>query len=79
MMAGKPIIHSVAAPNDWVKDGDCGISIEAENPQKLAQALREISQWTKEKLDETGERGKAYCKKMFRYSDQAEKFIKAIQ
>lgn len=79
MMAGKPIIHSVAAPNDWVKDGDCGISIEAENPEALAKAIKEISQWPVQKLIDTGNRGKGYCQKMFKYSDQAKKFLKAVQ
>ncbi len=79
MMAAKPIIHSVAAPNDWVKDGNCGISVEAENSQELAKAIKELSQWSSERLKETGERGKAYCRKMFKYSDQADKFLRVLQ
>lgn len=78
MMASKPIIHSVAAPNDWVKDAKCGISVEAENAQELAQALREMSKWPSDKLAEMGQRGKAYCQKMFKYSDLADKFLKAL-
>lgn len=79
MMAGKPIIHSVAAPNDWVHDGNCGISIEAENSEDLATAILEMSKWSKEALDKAGQNGKAYCQKMFKYSDLADKFLKALQ
>lgn len=78
MMAAKPIIHSVAAPNDWVKDADCGISVEAENSQELANTLRKMSHWSLDRLIETGQRGKDYCQKMFKYSDQAEKFLKTL-
>lgn len=79
MMAGKPIIHSVAAPNDWVSDGNCGISIEAENSEDLAKAILEMSKWSEENLFKSGQNGKAYCQKMFKYSDQADKFVKALQ
>ncbi|MBD5357300.1 MAG: glycosyltransferase family 4 protein [Bacteroides sp.] len=79
MMSAKPIIHSVAAPNDWVKDGNCGISIEAENAEELAHAILEMSKWSNDKLIETGKRGKVYCQRMFKYSDQADKFVKALQ
>lgn len=79
MMSGRPIIHSVAAPNDWVHDGNCGISIEAENSEDLAKAIREMSKWSEEALYKSGQSGKAYCQKMFKYSDQADKFVKALQ
>lgn len=79
MMSGKPIIHSVAAPNDWVADGKCGISIEAENSLLLKNAIYEMSQWTNEKRISIGNKGKIYCQRMFQYSDQASKFINALK
>ena len=78
MMSGKHIIHSVAAPNDWVKDGKCGVSVEAENAETLAKAIKKIVATPKEELIKLGKRGQQFCKSKFNYKDLAEQFIKII-
>ncbi|MBD5312463.1 MAG: glycosyltransferase family 4 protein [Bacteroides sp.] len=78
MMSGKPIIHSVAAPNDWVKDGKCGISVEAENADLLTKAIKEIAQLSPDTLDKMGKNGRQFCQSKFNYSFLADKFIQAI-
>lgn len=78
MMAGKPVIHSVSAPNDWVRDSDCGVSIEAEDSLLLADAIKEMSEWSEEKRFEAGRNGKAFCEYNFKYSDLAAKFLDAV-
>lgn len=75
MMAAKPILHSVYAPNDWVKDSNCGISIEAENSQSLAHAIKKISMLSKEKRTQMGIRGLEYCQRMFNYRNLANDFL----
>ena len=59
MMAGKPIIHSVCAANDWVKDAECGISVDVENPQAISDAiiaLKNMPEIDRERLGENGRR-----------------------
>lgn len=78
MMSGKPIIHSVTAPNDWVKDGKCGISVEAENAETLAKAIKKITATPKDELIKLGKQGKQFCQSKFNYKNLAEQFIKFI-
>ncbi|HDQ15549.1 MAG TPA: glycosyltransferase WbuB, partial [Bacteroidetes bacterium] len=42
MMAGIPIIQSISAGNDLVKDANCGISVEGENPRQVLDAIQEM-------------------------------------
>ncbi|WP_230369528.1 glycosyltransferase [Paludibacterium denitrificans] len=42
LMAGKPVIHSVEAGNDMVKDAGAGLSVAAEDPAAIATAVREL-------------------------------------
>lgn len=78
MMSARPIIHSVSASNDWVKDGKCGISVEAEDADALARALLEMSKLPESKRQEMGANGRTYCKEKFNYSDLAERFTDNI-
>lgn len=79
MMSGKPIIHSVAAPNDWVKDSNCGISVDAENTEALAKAIRQIYGTTKEERNELGTNGKNFCQNNFNYKNLASRFIDSLK
>lgn len=78
MVSGRPIVHSVSAPNDWVADGKCGISVEAENAEALADAILEMSELPVTEREEMGCRGSEFCKEKFGYSDLAEQFIAGI-
>lgn len=79
MMSGRPIIHSVSAPNDWVKDGQCGISVEAENADALAKVLLEMSELSEARRQELGNNGRKYCKSKFNYHNLAEEFVGNIE
>ncbi len=78
MMSGRPIIHSVSAPNDWVKEGKCGISVEAENAIALTNALLEMSNLSNSQRQKLGQNGQEYCKSKFNYSDLGNRFIDNI-
>ena len=79
MMSAKPIIHSVAAPNDWVVDGRCGISIEAENSEALSEAIVQMSAKSSKDLSELGNNGKDFCQRNFNYKDLADRFLTSVQ
>lgn len=75
MYSAKPIIHSVTAGNDPVKDANCGISVEAENPNAIADAILKLYRMPKEERDRLGQNGREYVIKNHEYGKLAEKLI----
>lgn len=74
MMAGKPIIHSVNAANDWVKDAKCGISVEAENPKAIATAIEHLCSFSKDSLKKMGFNGRRYVVENHSYEILSKRF-----
>jgi glycosyltransferase involved in cell wall biosynthesis len=75
MMAGKPIIHSVYASNDPVKESNCGISVDPENPRAIAQAIDELTSLGEEEKINMGINAKKYVIDNHNYMILAEEFI----
>lgn len=78
MMSGKPILHSVNASNDWVKEYDCGVSVPAELPEKIAIGIKFIFSLTNDELRIMGQRGQSFAIENLNYSYLAQKFISGI-
>jgi len=79
MMAGKPIIHSVEAANDMVKEVGCGISVPPENPQAVAEAVKRLMAMDEAERIGMGQRGKTYVMANHSYAHLARKFIDCIK
>lgn len=79
MAAEKPIINAVEAGNDPVKEANCGISIPAENPQALAEAILKLKNLPKEELKQLGKNGYEFMRKEHDYKILAEKFLMAMR
>ncbi len=60
MLAGKPIIQAIDEPGSVVERVGCGIQVEAENPELVANAIRELLSKTEEKRTIMGLKGKDY-------------------
>jgi len=78
MMAGKPIISAIEAGNDMVRDSGCGISIFAEDPHAIADAILNLSELSREQREEMGRRGHEYVKSHHDYAVLAKRFIEGI-
>lgn len=78
MMAGKPIIHSVTAGNDPVREAHCGLSVQAENAEVLAAALTAMAAKSPEERAYLGENGKSYVCTHHDYSVLAKRFLAAL-
>lgn len=78
MMAGVPILYAIEAGNDPVTEADCGITIPAENPIRLAAAICSLKSLPMARLQEMGKNGKIYALKNHTYSALAEKFLDSI-
>lgn len=79
MLAGKPIVMSIDEPGSLVDRTKCGIRIEAENPQLVANAICEISSMTKEQRESMGKLGKEFVEKNLKWEDLAQLFIKDLK
>jgi glycosyltransferase involved in cell wall biosynthesis len=75
MMAGKPIVHSVNAGNDFVADSGCGISVEPDSPALIVNALAKIAEMSKEDQARIGSKGRDFVLKNHNYKVLAQKFI----
>lgn len=79
MMSGKPIIQSYKAGINLVEEADCGIVIEPENPNAVADAVRNLINQPAEKLKAMGENGKQYCLLNHDYKVISRNFLKILE
>jgi len=79
MMAGKPIIQSIEAGNNIVKDANCGLSVEPENPKETKNTILKLLSHSEEELKQIGLNGKNYVLKNHEYAVLAKKFIDIIK
>lgn len=79
MLAAKPIVHAVDEPGSVVERLRCGIRVEAENPQKVAEAIKTIANLSPAERAEMGERGRDYTRKNLEWGVLADRFIKAFE
>lgn len=75
MQSGKPILHAIDTKADIVALAQCGISIEAENPSKIADAVTTLYTMTSEEREKLGLNGKEYVQEHFTYQKLAEKYL----
>lgn len=79
LMSGKPIIQAISAGNDIVSEAGCGYTIAPENPQKIAETVRQMLSLPQKELDKMGQQGKAYGLKNHDYKVLSEKFARIMQ
>ncbi len=78
MMAGKPVIHSVEAGNDMVKDAGAGISVGAEDPAAIADAVRRMAALTPNERGRMGAAGRQYILAHHDYRLLARRFLQGV-
>lgn len=78
LMAAKPVIHSVEAGNDMVKDAGAGISVGAEDPAAIADAARRMAATPAEERARMGAAGQAYVLEHHDYAVLARRFLQAV-
>ncbi|SCK09815.1 glycosyltransferase family 4 protein [Vogesella sp. LIG4] len=79
MMAGKPVVHSVEAGNDMVAEAGAGISVGAEDPAAIADALQRMAALTPNERGRMGAAGKAYVLARHDYAVLAKRFLHCMQ
>lgn len=75
LMAEKPVIHSVNAGNDMVQEAGAGISVDSENPQAIADAVRQMMTLSSDTRQSMGRAGKQYVLAHHDYAVLARRFL----
>ena len=74
MYSGKPILNSYSGAGDMVKLANCGISVEAQNSQAIADGILKLYNMNKEDRNILGQNGKSYVLEYFTYEKLAKKY-----
>jgi len=78
MLAGKPIILSADVENEIVDRVSCGITVPAEDPDAVKNAILKLSNLSEEDRKKMGEKGREYALRELNYETLAQKFIQAL-
>jgi glycosyltransferase involved in cell wall biosynthesis len=78
MMAGKPVLHSVAAGNDPVAEVGCGVTVEPNDPAAIAKAALELGAMTLKDKRAMGQKGEAFIRGERTYEVLAQQFLEVI-
>ena len=79
MMSGKPILYAVDAPNNFITDYDCGVSVEAEDTDALVKGLDRLVNMPLSERNRLGANGRRAVLENFTYEALAKQFIDAIK
>lgn len=79
MMAGKPIVQAIDAGNNIVKDAQCGLSVEPDNSNAIADAIRKLKELDSRLLEEFGNNGHEYVLKYHSYDVLSKRFLDIIK
>lgn len=79
MLSSKPIVQAIDEPGSMVEKVDCGLRVEAENPQAAAEAIKKLSDKTNQERATMGERGKEYAINNLQWSILAKKFLDSLE
>lgn len=74
MMSGKPILYAVDAPNNYIREFDCGVSVPPENTDALIAGIQKFLSMSGEERQKMGERGKQAVLNCFTYDVLGKKF-----
>lgn len=78
MMGGKPILYMVEAPNNYVEDYKCGITIKGNNIQALQRGILELLNLNDGQKKQMGENGMHAVEKYFNYYSLARRFEEVL-
>tara|TARA_B110000211_G_scaffold218346_1_gene263064 strand:- start:965 stop:2173 length:1209 start_codon:yes stop_codon:yes gene_type:complete len=78
LMSGKPVLHSFSGPNDPISLAGAGVTVRAEDPVAIADAIEALEQSSLEERENMGMRGRQYAVSHYNYEEIAEKLAKEI-
>lgn len=79
MMAGKLVLMAIDAGNDPVVDANCGLTVQPENPQAVANGIRSLLALSSEQREAMGQRGREFVLRNHTYPVLARRFLAACE
>ncbi len=74
MMSGKPVLYAVEAPNNYIVDYSCGVSVDAEDEDALIRGIEKLLSMTEEERHAMGANGRKAVMENFTYKELAKRF-----
>lgn len=74
MMSERPILYAVAAPNNYIAEYNCGVSVEAENINALRNGILCLYHMNPEQRERLGKNGRKAVLEHFTYEKLAADF-----
>lgn len=74
MMGGKPILYAVNAPNNYIEEYRCGITVRPEDTEDLVRGIKELLSEPEKERAIMGENGKKAVMRHFNYRVLAKQF-----
>lgn len=78
LFSAKPVVHSFSGGHDPIAKFDCGITIDAENPQALADAIRRIYAMPEAERRRLGENGRRAALAHYDYAQLARRMEQVL-
>jgi glycosyltransferase involved in cell wall biosynthesis len=78
LMAAKPVVTSLDAPNDVVAEARSGFSVPAENSPAVAAAIRNLKDTPPTERTQMANRGREYVLANFSYQHIAHRFLDGV-
>lgn len=75
MLCSLPIVQSIDEPGSVVERVGCGIRVEAENVDEIAQAIVQLVEMSVDERKEMGKKGKEYVEKFLPWNKLAKDFL----
>lgn len=79
MMGGKPILYMVDAPNNYVTEYDCGVSVEGNSQKDLENGIERLLALPESEKKRLGDNGRRAAMKVFNYTSLAKKFLDIME
>lgn len=79
MMAGKPAVVSINAPNTPIEECGCGLIVPPEDAGAIAHAILQIRGMTAEERIVMGAKGKSEVKAKYTYRELAKQFVDIME
>lgn len=78
LYSGKPIVHGYSGYFDYVAHHSAGISVKANSPDDIANAILDIANMTEKQRSKLGQNGKSAALKYYNYETIVEDLEKVL-
>ena len=79
MLAKRPVLYAIDSGNKPVNEANCGWSVDAANPQLMANSIREAAKTNRAELDRMGENGYRFVMENHTYTHLAKQLVSFIE